>query len=641
MIVDDLRTFNSDDWRTSPAYAQAMAHMQAAEWSQALTVLRALQADYPDAQGVQSLIAEAELRLETDKHIKTRGRRLPAINRRVLFVVVLIGLIVALGWLASSLYRSVIIPSLAQNQVKQGQNTIAAQAEKAMAAKDYAAAIEFYDQLASQNPTHPALADDPAAKARQEIALDELYRQAQAEIAAGQSADAQLTLIKIQTMRANYREVSALLSKIERQQRLTALARHAADAKTAGDWEEAISRLEEMRALLPREERAQVEADLFEAYMAYGAELVKRTQGGSGELTRAVEIYNKALTLRPGAAEATTQRNRARQYLAGVNSYTTGNWNGAIAQLEPLYTEQPDYMGGQAAQLLYNAYMRIGDGLLENGEVNRAWEKYTRASQIQGIDTSTARTLAADLSLKLTPTATTTPTPTQKPTLAPTTVPTATPTPGYAPLSRYRGKIVFWSTRNDRPTPTPIPGTPVPNQPRGGEASLWIMDPDGKNAFRIWQQDKAQEEYQKLQEAERRSPDGQSFLFVTKPRNEKNTQVYIAYPDGTEFKVTSWNGLQYDPVWSPKGDYIALVSNQTGNDEIFLVLRNGEHPKRLTWNDWEWDKHPSWSPDGGRLVFWSNRITGYAQIWLMNDDGSYQTNLSNNDFEEYDPIWIK
>ncbi|MCX6032341.1 MAG: hypothetical protein NT169_23980 [Chloroflexi bacterium] len=639
--MDDLKRFNSDDWRTSPAYAQAMAHMQAAEWSQALTALRALQADYPQAQGVQSLIAEVELRLATDKHIKTRGRRLPAINRRVLFVVVLIGLIVALGWLASSLYRSVILPSLAQNQVKQGQDALAAQAEKAMAAKDYAAAIEFYDQLTSQNPTHPALADDPAAKARQEIALDELYRQAQAEIAAGQSADAQLTLIKLQTMRANYRDVSALLRVIERQQQLTALARRTADAKAAGDWEEVISRLEEMRAVLPREERAQVEADLFEAYMAYGAELVKRTQGGSGELTRAVEMYNKALTLRPGAAEATTQRNRARQYLTGVNSYTTGNWNAAIAQLEPLYTEQPDYLGGQAAQLLYNAYVHTGDVLLEAGEVNRAWERYAHAGQIQGIDTSTARALAADLSLKLTPTATTTPTPTQKPTLAPTGVPTATPTPGYAPLSRYRGKIVYWSTRNDRPTPTPIPGTPIPDQHRGGAASLWIMDPDGKNAFRIWQQDKAQEEYQKLQEAERRSPDGQSFLFVTTPRNEKHTQIYIAYPDGTEFKVTEWNGLQYDPVWSPKGDYIALVSNETGNDEIFLVLRNGEHPKRLTKNDWEWDKHPSWSPDGGRLVFWSNRVTGWSQIWLMNDDGSYQTNLSNNDFEEYDPIWIK
>jgi len=61
----------------------------------------------------------------------------------------------------------------------------------------------------------------------------------------------------------------------------------------------------------------------------------------------------------------------------------------------------------------------------------------------------------------------------------------------------------------------------------------------------------------------------------------------------------------------------------------------------VTKNDWEWDKHPSWSPDGGRLVFWSNRVTGYAQIWLMNDDGSYQTNLSNNKFEERDPIWIK
>jgi outer membrane protein assembly factor BamD (BamD/ComL family) len=639
-MMDDVPVTIYGDWRDSSSYARAMEHAQRGEWSQALTLLRALQADYPTAQGLQSLLAEAELRLAMEQRGRIKAPRLPKINRRVLFVVVLIALVIALGLLASNLYRGVVLPAAAQAQVKQTQDGLAAQAAQAVASKDYTRALELYEQLAALNPTHPALAENPA-KVRQTIAVEQLYQEAQAQFAAGQIDAAQAMLVQLQAMQPNYRDVQTMLTKIERQQRLNALARQAAEFKAAGDWEGVIARQEEARALMPREERGPAQAELFQAYATYGAELVQQTQSGSGELLRAVEMFNKALALRPGAADVTTQRNRARQYLAGSNAYTAGNWSGAIAQLEPLYAEQPGYLGGQAAQLLYNAYMRRADALAQDNEMARAWEFYTRASKLQSVDTSTARALAANLELQLTPTATITPTPTPRPAATLTPVPSATPTPGYVPLTRYRGKIVFWSNASDQPLPTPIPGTPVAPGGRGGQPSLWIMDPDGKNRFRLWQQDKAQAEYKKLQEAERRSPDGLSSLYVTNPMHSKTTQLYLLDPDGKSFQLTDYDGLQYDPVWSPKGFWIAFVSNEPGNDEIFLVGRDGEHPKRLTWNDWEWDKHPSWSPDGGRLIFWSNRVTGYGQIWLMNDDGSYQINLSNNDFEEYDPIWIK
>jgi TolB protein len=61
----------------------------------------------------------------------------------------------------------------------------------------------------------------------------------------------------------------------------------------------------------------------------------------------------------------------------------------------------------------------------------------------------------------------------------------------------------------------------------------------------------------------------------------------------------------------------------------------------LTQNDWEWDHHPSWSPDGTQIVFCSNR-TGYQQIWLMNADGSNPRNISPwAEWNDWDPVWIK
>ncbi len=57
-------------------------------------------------------------------------------------------------------------------------------------------------------------------------------------------------------------------------------------------------------------------------------------------------------------------------------------------------------------------------------------------------------------------------------------------------------------------------------------------------------------------------------------------------------------------------------------------------------NDWEWDKHPSWSPDSTRIVFWSNRW-GAKQIFTMDANGQRVRNISNVPWDEYEPIWIR
>ncbi|HRA66447.1 MAG TPA: hypothetical protein PL187_10525, partial [Caldilinea sp.] len=84
-----------------------------------------------------------------------------------------------------------------------------------------------------------------------------------------------------------------------------------------------------------------------------------------------------------------------------------------------------------------------------------------------------------------------------------------------------------------------------------------------------------------------------------------------------------------------------FASTDTGGDEIYRVNSDGSVAQRLTFNTWEWDKHPSWSPDGARIVFYSNRDTGRRQLWIMNQDGSGQLNLSSNEYNDWDPVWVR
>ena len=49
-----------------------------------------------------------------------------------------------------------------------------------------------------------------------------------------------------------------------------------------------------------------------------------------------------------------------------------------------------------------------------------------------------------------------------------------------------------------------------------------------------------------------------------------------------------------------------------------------------------WDQFPSFSADGSKIAFASDRDGDY-EIYVMNSDGSGQTNLTNNAAGDSDP----
>jgi Tol biopolymer transport system component len=82
------------------------------------------------------------------------------------------------------------------------------------------------------------------------------------------------------------------------------------------------------------------------------------------------------------------------------------------------------------------------------------------------------------------------------------------------------------------------------------------------------------------------------------------------------------------PSWSPDGRKIAFVSDRDGNEEIYLMNADGSDPTRLTHNPGV-DRRPFWSPDGGKIAFVSER-DGNREIYIMNADGSDSTRLTHS-----------
>jgi hypothetical protein len=137
------------------------------------------------------------------------------------------------------------------------------------------------------------------------------------------------------------------------------------------------------------------------------------------------------------------------------------------------------------------------------------------------------------------------------------------------------------------------------------------------------------------------SPNGQEEAFVKRDAAGV-AQIHVRTVGSERSRqITAFTRDSYDPAWSPTGEWIAFVSSNSGNDEIYRITPDGSVVQQLTMNNWEWDKHPSWSPDGSQIVFFSNRDVGRTQIWIMNADGSGQRNLVASDYQDLYPVWTR
>ena len=86
---------------------------------------------------------------------------------------------------------------------------------------------------------------------------------------------------------------------------------------------------------------------------------------------------------------------------------------------------------------------------------------------------------------------------------------------------------------------------------------------------------------------------------------------------------TQSTGSDADPTWSPDGTKIAFHSNRDGNFEIYTMNADGSNQVRLT-NNGAFDAFPVWSPDGTQIAFQSDR-DGDSNVYTMNANGSGQT----------------
>jgi WD40-like Beta Propeller Repeat len=145
------------------------------------------------------------------------------------------------------------------------------------------------------------------------------------------------------------------------------------------------------------------------------------------------------------------------------------------------------------------------------------------------------------------------------------------------------------------------------------------------------------------------SPDGSRILFASDRDNytsvENSFNIFVMNADGSDVtRLTDQVGNEWSPSWSPDGSQILFGTGYwgyTGDSdlgEIYVMNADGSGPRTNLTDHPGHDYSASWSPDGSRIVFTTDR-DGVSRVYVMNADGSGQTNLSSGLGRDGSPSW--
>jgi Tol biopolymer transport system component len=125
------------------------------------------------------------------------------------------------------------------------------------------------------------------------------------------------------------------------------------------------------------------------------------------------------------------------------------------------------------------------------------------------------------------------------------------------------------------------------------------------------------------------SPDGQKIAFVSE--RDGNPEIYVVGIDGSGLaRLTHNSAVEDSPAWSPDGTQIAFMTNRDGPYQIYVMAADGSGQVNLS-NSPSNDLQPAWSPDGSKIAFYSyerGADKAASEIYVMSRDGSNVTALT-------------
>ncbi len=170
------------------------------------------------------------------------------------------------------------------------------------------------------------------------------------------------------------------------------------------------------------------------------------------------------------------------------------------------------------------------------------------------------------------------------------------------------------------------------NRPSDGPTSIWMVNRDGSDPHLFFAGSGPIV-------AVAFSPDAKSLAYAMQLDLPNQYEVFVINLDGSgQRRLTNGlSGIGGSLSWSPDGASILISAGPVGGKEIYRLDVASGAASRLT--DGGNNAAPSYSPDGRYIAFNSPRNGNQSDIFIMNNDGSGQRQLTNDPEPDWQPRW--
>ena len=136
--------------------------------------------------------------------------------------------------------------------------------------------------------------------------------------------------------------------------------------------------------------------------------------------------------------------------------------------------------------------------------------------------------------------------------------------------------------------------------------------------------------------APRFSPDGQKVI-LSLGRDDGNSNIFaMDLRSRATQRMTDSNAIDTSPSYSPDGGQIVFTSDRGGPSQIYVMGADGSNPQRISFGEGTYST-PVWSPRGDLIAF-TKQSGGQFSIGVMRTDGSGERILTSGYLTE-GPTW--
>lgn len=167
---------------------------------------------------------------------------------------------------------------------------------------------------------------------------------------------------------------------------------------------------------------------------------------------------------------------------------------------------------------------------------------------------------------------------------------------------------------------------------RSGKKEVYLADADGQGLIQLTRDNN-------ISVSPSWSPDGRQLYYTSWLKGYADIyQVDIG--SGSRKRVSSLAGLNTGAAISPDGGSMALILSKDGNPELYVKNLSSGATTRLTTSRDAAEASPSWSPDGQRIVYVSDQSgTGKPQLYVIGRQGGAPRRLTSRGNQNVSPDW--